>query len=116
MNPSAHSRSYKLAKLQLARPPQKHSVAFCLVVSLFFPGIFAGVLGSGPMKEWVDASTWSGALKLSADMMLSAAYYSGGMMLSVAYYGWLLKGYRQIIEEQAKPLEEARASQLQASD
>src|SRR4051812_20044007 len=85
MNAPAHSRAYKKAKRQLARPFWKHYIPFHLVLSLFGFGI-----------AFSPGSTWEAGFTVA-----------GTMSLCNAYYYWLLKGYRQIIEEQAKLLGEA---------
>src|ERR1043166_5617848 len=89
MNLPAHSRSYKMAKRQLARRPQKYSIALHLVLSLF----------------WFGMALWS----MNRPMNLTLCLIAGVISLSAAHFEWALQGYRQIIEEQAKLLEEGCA-------
>lgn len=95
MNPPAHSRSYKLAKRSLSRPPQKLWIPLFLVSSLIWFGIAFWSTNSAPN--------------------LTGCVVSGMLFLLLAYNEWQLIGYRQIFEEQAKSLEEARAAQVPAS-
>ncbi len=89
MTPPAHSRSYKLAKWQLTHRYSKYSIWFSIVLSLFWFGM-----------ALLPGTTFSRTTSLIA----------GVISLFGAYFEWVRKGYLEIIEEQAKLLEEARAA------
>jgi hypothetical protein len=97
MNPPAHSRSYKMAKWQLGRRRQKPSTSIALSITL---SLVCSLI-------WFAMAFWA-----ETTLNRTLCVIAGTMWFYGAYLEWLLKGYREIIEEQAKLLEDARAKQI----
>jgi hypothetical protein len=92
MNPPPKSRAYKLAKFQLTRRATKKD----LVLSLVFWSLLA--------LMWF-------AFAIVDEKGRTMNLLLGVMFLASIYREWEMTGHREVYQEQAKLLEEARAKQ-----